>query len=173
MPPSPDGARDVAGDAHDHLVACARLGEPGTQGVPIIVPPPDDFRLAVHLRDRAARTCLGLRLAHGELLPMPAARSPGRVRLNTRCGQELEITAACVDSGFHQSIVQQFCKRADAPDGGARALPDQGRRRYTGVANRHWQSLFGRSGRRGDRINPFREKLLHLANYSTEPNRPI
>ena len=25
------------------------------------------------------------------------------------CGQELEIAAACVDSGFHQPIVQQFC----------------------------------------------------------------
>jgi phage terminase large subunit GpA-like protein len=25
------------------------------------------------------------------------------------CGQELEIAAACVDSGFHQTIVQQFC----------------------------------------------------------------
>ena len=25
------------------------------------------------------------------------------------CGRELEIAAACVDSGFHQSIVQQFC----------------------------------------------------------------
>ena len=25
------------------------------------------------------------------------------------CGRELKIAAACVDSGFHQSIVQQFC----------------------------------------------------------------
>jgi len=35
------------------------------------------------------------------------------------CGQEMEIAAACVDSGFHQPIVQQFC----SDRGRRRALP--------------------------------------------------
>ena len=41
------------------------------------------------------------------------------LRFDHPCGQELEIAAACVDSGFHQPIVQQFCserlRRSAAP----------------------------------------------------------
>lgn len=44
------GARDVPGDAQDHLVARARLRELRDQRVPVIVPPPDNFRFLAHLR---------------------------------------------------------------------------------------------------------------------------
>jgi phage terminase large subunit GpA-like protein len=41
------------------------------------------------------------------------------LRFEHPCGREMEIAVACVDSGFHQSIVQTFCgerqRRAAAP----------------------------------------------------------
>ena len=50
--PLEHSARDVASDAHDHLVARARLGELRDQRVAVIVPTPNDFRFLAHLRPR-------------------------------------------------------------------------------------------------------------------------
>ena len=44
------GARDVASNAHDHLVACARLGEFRHQRVAVVVPPPDDVCILAYSR---------------------------------------------------------------------------------------------------------------------------
>ena len=46
------GARDVPGDAHDHLGAGARLCELRDQGVTVIVPPSNDLRVVADLRPR-------------------------------------------------------------------------------------------------------------------------
>jgi hypothetical protein len=46
------GARHVPGDAHDHLVAGARLGEFRDERMPVIVPPPNDLRLIANFGPR-------------------------------------------------------------------------------------------------------------------------
>ena len=50
--PGKHGARDVAGYAHDHLVAGARFSEFRDQHVAVVMPPPYDIRFVAHLGPR-------------------------------------------------------------------------------------------------------------------------
>jgi hypothetical protein len=46
------GARDVPGDAHDHVVACATLRQLCDQRVTVVEPPSDHFRFVANLGPR-------------------------------------------------------------------------------------------------------------------------
>src|ERR1035437_1035067 len=72
-------ARDVPGNAHDHLVARARLRKLRDQRVPIVVPPPDDLSFVADLgpscpqRRNGAGGIIRLPLPSGENVPLRLA----------------------------------------------------------------------------------------------------
>jgi hypothetical protein len=49
---------DAPGDAHDHFVAGAALGEFGDQRVARVVPAPDDFRFVSRPRQETPQSCI-------------------------------------------------------------------------------------------------------------------
>jgi len=86
----------VPGNAHDHFIACARLGELRDQRVAVIVPPPNDVRFLAHLRPirpqrlNGAGGIIRLPFSGGENIPLWRG-SPNRRTAFLINGGKLEV----------------------------------------------------------------------------------